>query len=196
MTSPEGTRASLFLRLNSDSDDVRELAWDEFYRRYHPIIVRFALQQGASASEAEDASQDVMLGFYSTSAEFEYTPQKGRFRGYLKACVCRAISRQRQKRRREVDAGDTLHAAAEDVQRVWDELWEQRLMELAVAELAEQQSSQSTDIFRKCVLDGATPQSVATNMGLTVDAVYKSRQRSVVAFKGILANLAADELYC
>ena len=195
MPPPDGTHASLFLRLNSETATTRELAWDEFFHSYHPTITRFAHQHGATHAQAEDVAQEVMLGFFNTSAKFEYAPEKGRFRGYLKACVCRVLGRQRNKNREQFVADDQLNAAA-DADRVWDELWEQRIMELAVAALEHQESAQSCDIFRRCVLDGTAPKSVAESLGMTIDAVYKSRQRSMAAFRNILANLTADELYC
>jgi RNA polymerase sigma factor (sigma-70 family) len=196
MMRPDGTRASLFIKLKSNDSAVRELAWDEFDYRYRPIITRFAQRQGVSHVAAEDVVQEVLLGFFATSARFVYDPSKGRFRSYLKTCVCRLIGAERRREYQRVPAGELLEAATADVDRVWDDLWEERVMELAVASLERAESPQSCDIFRQCVLDGAAPQRVAETLGLSIDAVYKSRQRTIASFKNILTQLAADELYC
>lgn len=91
------TRASLLWRLKSDDDEVREIAWQEFHNCYAPTIRRFAFRLGATEEQAADVAQEVMLGFFSATPEFVYTPSRGRFRGYLKVCVCRALQRHRRR---------------------------------------------------------------------------------------------------
>ena len=41
------TNPSIFLRLNRTDAAVRELAWDEFQRRYAPAIAAFARRLGS-----------------------------------------------------------------------------------------------------------------------------------------------------
>ena len=63
---PYHTQASILLRL-SESTAQRQMAWQEFYRFYAPIIASFARNLGASPQDAQDVIQDVMLGFYRVS---------------------------------------------------------------------------------------------------------------------------------
>ncbi|MGH7178184.1 MAG: sigma factor, partial [Tepidisphaeraceae bacterium] len=87
------TNPSIFLRLKQSDTAPREIAWAEFHKRYAPIITAFAQRLGARSQDVDDVVQDVLLGFYSKSPTFIYDPAKGRFRGYLKVCTYRALSK-------------------------------------------------------------------------------------------------------
>ena len=68
-SSPE-TNPSIFLRLNRTDTAVRELAWEEFHRRYAPAVASFARHLGVRPADADDVVQNVLLGFYAKSPRF------------------------------------------------------------------------------------------------------------------------------
>ena len=94
------THASIFVRLNEDDRGVRELAWHEFYERYAPIIAGFARKIGAGRSDVDDIVQEVLTQFYKASGNFDYDPEQGRFRGYLKVVTIRTLTAMLGKRAR------------------------------------------------------------------------------------------------
>src|SRR4051794_15590859 len=87
------TPASIFVRLKQSDPAPRELAWQQFYHQYAPVIANYARQRGASAQQADEVVQDVISGFFAASPKFVYNPSRGRFRSYLKTCAIRALSR-------------------------------------------------------------------------------------------------------
>jgi RNA polymerase sigma factor (sigma-70 family) len=193
MSQDDATRASLLWKLKSGTDSVREVAWEEFHALYAPTIRRFALRMGASAEMADDVTQEVMLGFFSASPRFVYSPDKGRFRGYLKTCVCRALAKLHAANRLATINLDRLDPTSPRIGEIWDELWEQRLLEQAVVEFRGNHPEQINSVFRRSVLDGESPQAIASALEMTVDAVYKARQRAMAEFRRILARIAEDE---
>ncbi|MCA9752374.1 MAG: sigma-70 family RNA polymerase sigma factor, partial [Gemmatimonadetes bacterium] len=99
------TRPSLLLRLRDPSD---RRSWAEFDARYGELIVRYCLRRGLQLADAEDVRQEVLVSLASALKTFEYSPERGRFRGYLGRAVRNAIFRQatRPYRVREALGGD------------------------------------------------------------------------------------------
>jgi DNA-directed RNA polymerase specialized sigma24 family protein len=57
-------------------------------------------------------------------------------------------------------------------------VWEKQQLERAMADVREQLRGESTwRAFEQTVLHGRAPQEVADELGLTVSAVYKARER-------------------
>src|SRR3954454_1037567 len=88
------TRASIFERIRAAEGSQREVAWCEFRAKYAPIVGGFCRAMGASPQDIDDIIQDVMLGFFGVTEEFRYSPERGRFRGFLKVCTLRAAQRR------------------------------------------------------------------------------------------------------
>jgi DNA-directed RNA polymerase specialized sigma24 family protein len=115
------TNPSIFLRLNASDAGPREIAWNDFARRYGPIIAGFAYRVGARTQDVDDVVQDVMLGFFSTVPTFTYDPSKGRFRRYLKVCTVRAVCRRFDKiaKLKSVPLS-SLDEQALEIEQVWN----------------------------------------------------------------------------
>src|SRR5689334_14283818 len=127
------TNPSIFLRLNRTETAVRELAWEEFHRRYTAAIASFARQLGVRSADVEDVVQDVLVGFYATAPRFVYDPAKGRFRTYLKTCTLHAVKRRlgRDAKFRGLPL-EQVDPEALEVDQVWNDVWEQEQLRRAV----------------------------------------------------------------
>lgn len=188
------TRASLFLRCNSTSKPVVELAWDEFHQRYAPVVAGFARNLGLRAQDVDDVIQEVMLGFFRRSPEFEYDPSKGRFRGYLKVCTVRAIRKRRDRDARAGPSSDVdLDEQSGHLESAWNEQWEQRLLARAAERYRLEATEQAFEVFAGTVLDDQDPAQVAGRLGMSLDAVYKARQRAIARVRAIFQELIDDE---
>src|SRR5438093_9724910 len=146
-SGPEtATRASIFIRLKTSDAQPRELAWEHFYQRYAPVISSYAYRNGANRQLAEEVVQDVICGFFEASPRFVYDPSRGRFRGYLKTCVGRALQRRKlsSSRGREVSMDDidvpeqrgSGGRAGDD--ELWEKLWQQQILRRAMEMVREQ----------------------------------------------------------
>jgi len=193
---PDGTNPSIFLRLNAIDAKPREVAWGEFHGRYGPIIAAFARKLGVKRQDVDDLVQDVLVGFFGQSATFAYDPGRGRFRGYLKVCTMRAAYKRfgRDAKHNRALPLTSLDEDAAQAEQVWNDVWEKQQLERAMADVRQQLRGESSwRAFEQTVLHGREPQAVADELGLTVSAVYKARDRIGKSLRERLKHLERDE---
>jgi len=175
--SPE-TNPSIFLRLNRTDTAVRELAWEEFHRRYAPAVAGFARQLGVRPADADDVVQDVLLGFYAKSPRFIYDPAKGRFRSYLKTCTFHAVHRRlgRDAKFHGVPL-ENVDTEALEVEQAWNDIWEQEQLRRAIEELrGEMGTTKTFRAFEMYVILDLPPQEVSRRLDLHIDNVYRAKE--------------------
>jgi RNA polymerase sigma-70 factor (ECF subfamily) len=173
------TNPTIFLRLNATSEKPREIAWDEFGRRYAPVISAFARRLGAKPQDVDDIVQDVLLGFFLKSPTFTYDPNKGRFRGYLKVCTYRALrKRVGHELRLAGKPLDEIDAESVPVDQVWNDVWEQEILRRALEEIRETMGTTKTFMaFEKYVVLDQSAQSVAEKLDMHVNSVYRAKEQ-------------------
>lgn len=192
------TRQTLILRLGGEGTQ-RELAWEEFYDLYGPMISRLARHFGASRDEAADVVHDVMTSFFAFQPKFVYEPQKGRFRAFLRVCTRNATYERFRRRQRAEGAGgmEMDHLAdgdAEEADEIWEKIWDDELLRQAV-ELTRIRYSTNDErkttfaAFEQYVLKGRDAAEVAVELGLKVASVHQARTRVSKALKEELESL-------
>jgi RNA polymerase sigma-70 factor (ECF subfamily) len=172
------TRPSLLVRLR-DAGDHR--SWMEFDRCYGELIVRYGLRRGLQLTDAEDVRQDVLVSLAGALRTFEYSPERGRFRGYLGRIVHNAISRHatRPHRIRETLVGDDgLDRPAPPAERdsAWEDEWRNHHLRRALREVRRRFEPKSIEAFQM-FLNGETTESVCEATGLSAEAAHKVKQR-------------------
>ena len=75
-------------------------AWDEFVRRYHPLIRAWCLKWGLQLSDADDVAQDVLVRLLTAMRNFRYDPS-GRFSAWLKTVTRHALGDFATDKRKE-----------------------------------------------------------------------------------------------
>jgi RNA polymerase sigma-70 factor (ECF subfamily) len=188
------TRKSLLLRLKEDGEP-RELAWDEFYAQYAPIIECFARKMGAKPQDTADLVQEVAMGFFSVSPKFVYDTSRGRFRGYLKTCTWR-IFRDKFGRRLHV-AGrplEDVNPSALQVDDTWNDVWENEMLQRALGMVRQRYLSRSDKAntfraFEMYALLDRSAEEVAAKLAMTIDSVHQAKSRVSKAIKAALDEL-------
>ena len=171
------TSATLLLRLKADGD-AREVAWTEFCALYEPIIAGFAKRQGLSSSQIPDLVQSVVTGFFAAQPRFVYTPDKGRFRGYLKTCVAHEVQRIRTSAVTSIRREQAAASPESSESQNWDTEWEAHQLQTALGRVqAHYQDRKTFEAFhRVCVLEQGVNQ-VASDLQLSRDSVYQAKSR-------------------
>jgi len=185
------TRASIFERLKSADRADRELAWVDFRGRYAPVIAGFARKLGATRQDIDDIIQDVLLGFFGVSGGFQYSPDQGRFRGFLKVCTIRAALRRAGKNLR-FQGVPLEHVSPEDlaIDHVWQDVWEQELVTQALlAVRAEAAGSMPFRAFEQYVLLDRPAEVVAAELKTTVNSVHQAKTRVTRQLREALQRL-------
>ena len=67
-------------------------AWDEFVRRYHPMIHAWCVKWGLQVSDADDVAQDVLVKLLAAMRNFQYDPSRS-FSGWLKTVTQQHLER-------------------------------------------------------------------------------------------------------
>jgi RNA polymerase sigma factor (sigma-70 family) len=189
------TQPSLFLRMNADQAAPREMAWEDFRAKYGPIIAGFARNLGAPQQDIDDVIQDVMLGFFSTSATFVYDPAKGRFRGYLKVCTFNALKKRVGQNAKFMGlALDAVDPTAPAIDNTWEQEWEQQQLKRALEDVRESYRGNNTfRAFELLVMLAEPVNEVAEKLQMSADSVYQAKTRVTAALRKRIAQLAEEE---
>ena len=70
-----------------DLRDEESEAWNRFFEAYSPLIRLHGRDCGIDDVSLDDLVQDVMVSVFNNSSKFEYDPEKGRFRDYLRFII-------------------------------------------------------------------------------------------------------------
>ncbi|MFQ5414532.1 MAG: RNA polymerase sigma factor [Phycisphaerae bacterium] len=189
------TRLSFLQRLQGRSN---ELSWAEFHDRYGELLYRFARGRGASHSDAEETVQEVEISLFKAIDKFQYDPRKGRFRGYLRTAVVRALARLAQQRaNREVPLdpqtldGITRQDADDDAQ--WEREWRLHRLRWAFRSIANEFEPATLEAFRLCALAHRPVDETAKQLGISKASVYQAKSRVLKRLRERIDALGPDD---
>jgi RNA polymerase sigma factor (sigma-70 family) len=181
------TRLSLIERLRDRDDRV---SWREFFDRYWPLIYGLAIKSGLSEQEAEEVVQETLVTISRSLDGYEYRPQECSFKSWMfKMARWRIIDQFRKRAPDFVVSGATRDSeqtaiieripekGGSELERIWDEEWEQNLMSAAVARVKEKVSIREFQIFDLYVLKGWAVSEVRKMLHVSATHVYVAKHR-------------------
>lgn len=189
------TRASIFIRLRADGSLDRELGWQEFTEKYARVIAGFARNAGLRAQDADDVLQDVLLGFFRVSEQFEYNPERGRFRGYLKRVTLNAIRARHRRKRPSTFLKEDYDPPGDmpDVDAAWDRQWTEQLLQRAMTEARGGVEERTWKAFELYGVRGVPVEQVSTELEMTPAAIRHAKMRLVKQVREIVDRLRVEE---
>jgi RNA polymerase sigma-70 factor (ECF subfamily) len=176
------TSPTLLGRLRQDPNDER--AWQAFVARYGPQIYGWCKQWRLQDMDAEDVTQNVLLGLARKLRTFVYDPQRS-FRGWLRTVTQHALSDFLAGRGRpDTSSGDTqvlellkgIEARNDLVARL-EEQFDQELLEEASARVRLRVEPHNWEAFRLTAWEGVPAEAAAKQLGLRLTAVFKAKSR-------------------
>ena len=180
MAADSQTRATLLERVQNGADPV---AWEEFFRRYWPLVFSVARRRGCSDPSAEEIVQEVMLAVFENKAVFCYDPARGRFRDWLGAVVRNKVAERRRKlngqaRARGGDGADPEPVASGDEpDAAWEAAFEQATLAFLLDVIRRETSPRTYQAFELCTLGRLSGAEVARVTGLSRNAVYQAQKK-------------------
>ena len=187
--SAEGTLTSItsLTLLAGLRDQGNAAAWQRFADRYRPMVVSFAAKLGLSESDAQDAAQETLLAFAEGYRRGAYDRERGRLRSWLFGIAHRKIIDIQRRMGREQVLADRSDAtgflasvqAPDEAERLWEQQWQQAVLNECLAEVADQVDPTTFEAFRLYALAQWPPQQVARHLGLSRNAVYISKNRVI-----------------
>jgi RNA polymerase sigma-70 factor (ECF subfamily) len=196
MTS-DPTRASLLVRLRDPRDSE---AWERFVKIYSPMVFRAALRAGLQEADAADVAQEVMHSVHGRIERFDYDPDKGSFRGWLRQVTRTRIADWSDRRKRQpVGAGGTDmavrisdHASPEEEQ-VWEADYQQALFQAAIEKIRPEFKESTFTAFWLTAVEGLPPGDVASELKLSPGAVYIARSRVTARLREVIQSWERDD---
>jgi RNA polymerase sigma-70 factor, ECF subfamily len=177
------TSATLLERLNDRSDSV---AWQRLVDLYSPLINTWLRRHGVSPDDADDLSQEVLEVVVREISRFQHNGRVGAFRAWLRTITINCLRQSLRSRRLRSHATgspdvaamlDQLEDPASDLSRRWglehDEHVLKRLLELIEPDFR----PATWQAFRRKVIDGAAAETVAAELGVSVNAVLIAKSR-------------------
>ncbi len=148
-------------------------AWCDFVTWYAPIIRSFCISRGMRSQDTDDVVQEVFLRLSQSPIATRYNPLEGRFRSYLFQVTRSAVSAMPQRIAGAVSI--ELTAAQSGVDE-WNQAWERACLRRVLSDV-ERFSSTGAKQILSLSMRGLTPAVIAETLGVSIESVYKARQR-------------------
>lgn len=168
------------------------LAWEEFDRRYRPILIAFLQRMGLNETDAADVAQETLTCFLQDYRQRKYDREQGRLRSWLIGIArCRLMDlRRAQGRRREQRGESAIESLPDgaDVDAVWEAEQRRFIFEQAVDTLRESTrfTPQTIGAFERVVLRHEPVEAVSADLGLTPQEIYNAKNRIVARLREIV----------
>jgi RNA polymerase sigma-70 factor (ECF subfamily) len=182
------TPASLLTRLREGPSGP---AWSRFLDLYSPLLFAWAYRLGLSDPDVADLVQEVLATLVEQLPRFRYDPSRS-FRAWLKTVLLNGWRKHRARRTRLFGAGDeALDQVSEADPRLELDEAEYR-SHLVARALAVMQAEFEPSTWRACwefVVADRPAAEVATELGLSVNAVYLAKSRVLRRLRAELEGL-------
>jgi RNA polymerase sigma-70 factor (ECF subfamily) len=177
------TSASLLERLRLQPDDE---GWQRLVELYTPLIRGWLHRHGLPPQEADDVVQEVLAVVVRRLPDFRRQPRAGAFRRWLRTITVNCLRDfWRGRRGRPVAAGgsdfvqmlDELADPASGLSREWDREHDRHVTARLLEMIRPHFEATTWRAFQRVALEGASPDDVAAELGLTVNAVFIAKSR-------------------
>ncbi len=189
------TSASLLDQLRAAPDGD---AWSKLVDLYTPLIRGWLARQGLARQDADDLTQEVLTVLVRRLPDFERQPRPGAFRRWLRTITvnCLRDHWRRQKGRPRAtgasDFQDLLEQLADPdsgLSRQWEQEHDQHVTRRLLEMIRPHFEPSTWEAFRRFALDGESADRVATELGLTVNAVFIAKSRVLSRLRQEAAGL-------
>ena len=171
------------LRHSPDSD-----AWERLHRIYAPLIQKWLIRYDMQESDADDVAQEVLLAVSKDIESFNHNGRAGAFRAWVKGILVnrlREFWRRRDRHAKTAGGSDMNQRLAElddpasQITVIWNQDHDQHVLRELLA-IVRPHFEQTTWIaFCRTMFEGAKPQVVADELGISLNAVVISKSRVI-----------------
>jgi RNA polymerase sigma-70 factor (ECF subfamily) len=189
------TSPSLLDRLRGPRDDV---AWQRMTEIYTPLIRGWLRRHARLANcDADDVVQDVLAVVVRRLPEFE-RERAGSFRTWLRSITVNCLRRFHRTRRRrppatgDSDVAEMLNQLADSesaLSRLWDREHDEYVMRQLLELIRPRVEPKTWQAFERVALRGEPAQQVASELGLTTNAVFIAKSRVLAKLRAEAAGL-------
>ena len=178
------THKSLLARIH-DGDEV---AWQEFYRRYSPVIRYVGGLYRFNSAECDDLVQNVMLKFFNAEKKFVWRAERAKFRTWFAAVIrsqaVEYIRANSRARREPPPVGEDIDPFADE----FLEEWRKVMLAEALDELRLRVDPVTFQAFEMYALQHRDAVLVAETLNLNRSQLYVAKSRCLKMLRSIVAE--------
>lgn len=177
------TSASLLEVLRDRPDEAH---WRRLVGLYSPLIGYWLRTHTLPVGDADDLVQEVLLVVVRRLPEFRKSPQTGAFRCWLRTIAANCLRdfwRARRLRPQATGASDfqqlleQLEDSSSGLSRQWDDEHDRVVTQRLLEELRPSFQETTWRAFAGVTLEGRSPDEVARELGVSVNAVFIAKSR-------------------
>jgi RNA polymerase sigma-70 factor (ECF subfamily) len=183
------TSLTLLGQLRNDDNDP---AWSRLTNIYGPLMFGWLKRRGVPDDVAEDVRQEVLLKVFGEIRHFDHNGRTGAFRAWLRLVM---MHRLRTIQRRSFRPGanspgwsivaDQLEDEDSEMSRMWNAEHDRHLIERLLEMVATEFQEKSMMAFRRVVLKNENAETVAQDLGLSVNAVRIAQSRVLASLRRV-----------
>ncbi len=187
------TKPSLLMRVR---DPLDAEAWGIFVALYAPLVYRFVRRRNLQDADAADVTQEVMGEVSRTIRNFEYHPERGRFRDWLLTITRRRLIRFHEQTARKpgmVSASKLPEFAGDDASdEDWNEAFHARILRVALQRIRPRFEDSSWQAFERVWLEHRPASETADELSMSIEAVYMAKSRILRRLEEEVHDIAED----
>ena len=165
-----------------------EISWDEFYRKYAPVIKAVAKYKGIEY-DADDICQQVMMHFFKQSKTFKFDPGIAKFRTYLGRIVSWKIVDYYRKKREKLSGELNAVPVDAEMDKIYMAEWHKVIIAEAEDELRKRVSPDTFQAYQLYAVQGRPVEKVAAFLECSVNQVYQAKKRCFAMMREILLKM-------
>lgn len=180
-------------RIDTESD-----AWRELSEIYTALLISWMRRYDLQTSDADDLVQEVLLTIARELPMFEHSGRTGAFRSWIRTILAHRMQNHwRSRRYRPAAKGgssvlDELRAledAHSSVSQIWDSEHDRHVLSKLLAGLRGRFQENTWQAFERQMLNGESPDLVATALNMPIHSVYVAKSRVLNALRSEAAGL-------
>jgi RNA polymerase sigma-70 factor (ECF subfamily) len=179
------TSASLLERLRQSPEQV---AWERFVDLYTPLFFAWARRLGLDTHEAADLVQDVFAVLVEKMPQFQLDAQKS-FRAWLKTVLLNRHRNQLRKRRPQIGAMPEEVVDTSQPPEFEEDEYRRFVVGRALDLMQTEFQPATWQACWQLVVQGRPAVDIASELGLSVNAVYLAKSRVLRRLRQELAGL-------
>ncbi len=163
--------------------------WRRLLDVYGPLLSCWLARAGVPPADRDDLIQEVLMVVVRQVGDFEHRGP-GAFRAWLRGILANHV--RKFFRTRPATPTIDLDAVADphsELGRVWDREHDEHLAARALRFVEGDFAPATWQAFRRQVIDGRTPAEVATELGLSLNAVILAKSRVLKRLREELRGL-------
>ena len=165
-----------------------EISWDEFYRKYAPVIKAVARYKGIEY-DADDICQQVMMHFFKQSKTFKFDPGLAKFRTYLGRIVSWKIIDYYRKKREKLSGELDAVPVDTEVEKLYMDEWRKVILAEAEEELKKRVNPETFQAYHLYAVQGRPVEKVAAFLECSNNQVYQAKKRCFAMMREILLKM-------